>query len=210
MATHDIIVIGTSAGGVDVLSHMARGLPAGLPASIFIVCHFPAGSRSVLPEILSRSGPLLAVHARDGDPIYPSQIYLAPPDRHMLLVDGHVKLTRGPREGGHRPAIDPLFRSAARLYGPRVIGVVLTGALHDGVAGLLAVRAAGGIAVVQDPADATVAALPMNATKFAGADHIVTAADLASRLTDLVRHPSQAQGEKPMLDSDDQLIEVQR
>ncbi|HZU34306.1 MAG TPA: chemotaxis protein CheB [Gemmataceae bacterium] len=206
---HDIIVIGASAGGVEVLAQIVRDLPAGLPASLFIVCHFPAGSRSVLPEILSRSGPLLAVHARDGDPIYPSQIYVAPPDRHLLVEHGHVRVEHGPRENSHRPAIDPLFRSAARVYGPRVIGVVLSGALYDGVAGLLAVRTAGGIGVVQDPADACVAALPLSAARVAGADHVVAAAGLAPLLENLVRQPSQPKGDTRMIDSNAQLIQTQ-
>lgn len=198
MVVHDIIVIGTSAGGVEVLMQLVRGLPAGLPASLFIVCHVSANSRSVLPEILSRSGPLLAVHARDGDPIYPSQIYVAPPDHHLVLEERHVRVLRGPRENGHRPAIDPLFRSAAQVFGPRVIGVVLTGALHDGAFGLLEVRSAGGIGVVQDPSDARVAALPLNATEVAGADHVAPASELASLLVNLVRQPSEPQGDTRM------------
>src|SRR5262245_42965428 len=150
MPVRDIIVVGTSAGGVEALAGMARGLPVGFPASVFVVCHTQAGTRSVLPEILSRAGPLLANHPTDGEPFHPGHVYVAPPDHHLLLgPGGRVRLTRGPRENHHRPAIDPLFRSAARYYGPRVIGVILTGALHDGAAGLMAVRAAGGVAVVQ-------------------------------------------------------------
>lgn len=189
MTEHDIIVIGTSAGGVEVLAQLARGLPKGLPAAIFVVCHFPANARSLLPEILSRAGPLLATHARDGEPTYPGHIYVAPPDRHMLLEPGHVRLVGGARENHHRPAIDPLFRSAARTYGKRVIGVVLTGSLYDGVAGLLAIRGAGGIAVVQDPQDALVEMMPRSARDIAGADHVVAAAGLAPLLVDLVRRP---------------------
>src|SRR2546422_1053555 len=113
----DIIVIGASAGGVEVLSQLARGLPPGLPASLFVVCHFPADVPSWLPQILSRSGPLLATHARDGEPFDPGQIYVAPPDHHLLLEEGRMRLSRGPRENHLRPAIDPLFRSAARVYG---------------------------------------------------------------------------------------------
>jgi two-component system chemotaxis response regulator CheB len=187
MAGRDIIVVGASAGGVDVLAEVVRGLPAGLPASLFVVCHFPPGFRSVLPTILSRSGPLLASHARDGEPFYPGHIYVAPPDRHLLLrPGGRTRLTRGPRENHHRPAVDPLFRSAARHYGPRVVGVVLSGSLSDGAAGLLAVRGAGGVAVVQDPADAPVAAMPLSATRIAGADYVVAAAGLAPLLAELV------------------------
>jgi two-component system chemotaxis response regulator CheB len=137
LASRDIIVMGASAGGVDVLAQLARGLPSGLPASLFVVCHFPPGGRSVLPDILSRAGPLLASHGVDGEPFYPGQIYVAPPDHHLLLAPGgRIRLTRGPRENHHRPAVDPLFRSAAREYGERVIGVVLTGSLYDGAAGL--------------------------------------------------------------------------
>jgi two-component system chemotaxis response regulator CheB len=209
MAYHDVIVIGASSGGVEVLTQLARGLPKGLPAAICVVCHFPPNTRSILPDLISRSGPLLAVHARSGDPVYPGQIYVAPPDRHLLLQEGTIRLTHGPRENGHRPAIDPLFRSAARAYGPRVIGVVLSGALYDGVAGLLAIRAARGIAVIQDPQDALVAALPLHATEVAGADHIVPAAGLAPLLADLVRRPAPQKGDAPMTDPIDQMPEVQ-
>src|SRR5262249_40564108 len=133
MPSRDIIVVGTSAGGVEALTELVRGLPSGLPASIFIVCHFPVDARSILPQSLSRSGPLRAAHAAAGEPFYPGHIYIAPPDRHVLLTsDGRMRLSRGPRENHHRPAIDPLFRSAARAYGPRVAGVILTGSLYDG------------------------------------------------------------------------------
>jgi two-component system chemotaxis response regulator CheB len=148
MAGHDIIVVGASAGGVDALLQVARGLPAGLPAAVFVVCHVPAGAKSILPEVLSRAGHLLATHARDGEPFYPGHIYVAPPDCHLLVEPGAVRLSRAPRENLHRPAVDPLFRSAARAFGKRVVGVILSGSMHDGVAGLLAVRGAGGLAVV--------------------------------------------------------------
>jgi two-component system chemotaxis response regulator CheB len=191
MPSRDIIVVGASAGGVEALTQMVRGLPASLPASFFIVCHFPSGGRSVLPQILSRSGPLLAVHAADGEPFLPGQIYVAPPDHHLLLgPDGRMRLTRGARENHHRPAVDPLFRSAARYYGPRVIGVVLSGSLYDGTAGLMAVRTAGGLAVVQDPGDAMVAAMPENAIQLAGGDHVVRIAELAPLLVRLINDPN--------------------
>src|SRR5439155_24674565 len=125
VAGRDIIVIGASAGGVDALIRLAGGLPPGLPASVFVVCHFPPGGRSVLPDILSRAGPLLATHAADGEAFAPGHVYVAPPDRHLVLAaDGRMRLTREGRENHCRPAIDPLFRSAARHYGPRVVGVV--------------------------------------------------------------------------------------
>jgi two-component system chemotaxis response regulator CheB len=189
MPGHDVIVVGASAGGVEVLAQMAHGLPKGLPAAVFVVCHVSAEWPSRLPQILSRSGPLLAQHARDGEASYPGHIYVAPPGYHLLLAEGRVHLSRGPRENGHRPAIDPTFRTAARAYGPRVIGVVLTGGLTDGSAGLLTVRAAGGLAVVQDPADARVASMPRSAAEIAGADHIVAAAGLAPLLVELVQRP---------------------
>ena len=208
MAGRDIIVVGASTGGVEVLAQLARGLPPGLPATVFVVCHISPGARSLLPEILSRAGPLLAAHARDGEPTYPGHIYVAPPDRHLLLEPGRVRLRGGPRENHARPAIDPLFRSAARAYGRRVIGVVLTGALYDGVAGLMAVRAAGGVAVVQDPGDALVAALPMNARDIAGADHVVPAAGLARLLVDLVHQPLEPEGGLPMADPLEKMTDI--
>jgi two-component system chemotaxis response regulator CheB len=199
MAGRDIIVVGTSAGGTDALALLVRGLPAGFPASLFVVCHFPPGGQSVLPAILSRSGPLLATHAVNGEAFRPGHIYVAPPDHHLLLdPDGRVRLSRDARENHNRPAVDPLFRSAARYYGPRVIGVILTGALYDGAAGLLAVRTAGGLGVVQDPDDALVAAMPQNATQLAGADRVVPLSEMAPLLVELVRQSAPRQGAKQM------------
>jgi two-component system, chemotaxis family, protein-glutamate methylesterase/glutaminase len=170
------------------------------------VCHFPPAGRSVLPTILSRAGPLLASHARDGQPFYPGHVYVAPPDCHLLLrPERRMRVTRGPRENNHRPAVDPLFRSAARHYGPRVIGVVLTGAMSDGTAGLMAVRGAGGLGVVQDPHDAVVAAMPESATRIAGADYIMAAAGLAHLLAELVKGPVSPAGGPPMPDPIDQM-----
>jgi two-component system chemotaxis response regulator CheB len=208
MAGHDLIVIGASAGGIEALARLVRGLPPALPAALCIVCHVLADARSSLPEILSRSGRLLATHARDGEPVHPGHIYVAPPGHHLLLANGHVRLSPGPRENGHRPAIDPLFRSAARGYGPRVVGVILSGSMQDGVAGLLAVRAAGGAAVVQDPDDALVSCLPRSALQIAGADHVVPAATLPGLLADLVRGPAAPGGEQTMTDPIDRMPEA--
>lgn len=199
MAGHDIVVVGASSGGVEALTKLVRGLPAGLPAAVCVVCHFPPEGSSVLPEILSRNGKLLATHATDGEPLYPGHIYIAPPDHHLLLEEGRARLDRGVRENNLRPAIDPLFRSAARVYGPRVVGVILSGAGHDGVAGLLAVRGAGGLALVQDPEDATITDLPQLAVKIAGADATAPIAILPSLLADLVARPVPAGG-PPMVD----------
>jgi two-component system chemotaxis response regulator CheB len=188
MVPRDVIAIGASTGGVAALMRVAAAMPSGFAASLFAVCHLPPGFRSVLPEILSRQGPLLASHPADMETFNPGHIYVAPPDRHLLLEAGRrMRLSRGPRENNHRPAVDPLFRSAARNYGPRVIGVVLTGALSDGAAGLMAVRAAGGVAVVQDPRDALVGSMPLNAAQAAGADHVVPLADLPGLLVRLVK-----------------------
>jgi two-component system chemotaxis response regulator CheB len=209
MANHDIVVMGASTGGVDALTSVMGGLPPGLPASLFVVCHFPTDGRSVLPEILSRAGPLLATHAVEGEPVLPGHVYIAPPDHHLLLQPGErMQLNRGPRENHFRPAIDPLFRSAACFYGPRVIAVVLTGALGDGTAGLLAVRAAGGIAVVQDPADAIVAEMPSRAASIAGADHVVPVTRLASLLTELIQQPDPAPGDSSMSDPIEKMPDI--
>jgi two-component system chemotaxis response regulator CheB len=198
LATRDIIVVGASAGGVEALSQLVRGLPPGLPAAVFVVCHFPAAARSNLPVILSRRGPLLAVHARDGETPYPGHIYVAPPDLHLTLENGAIRVQRGPRESFFRPAIDPLFRSAARVYGPRVIGILLSGILLDGIAGLLAVRAAGGMVVLQDPNDALLSSLPQSGLDLVGADHVVPARELASLLVHLTQQPITIPGESVM------------
>ena len=209
MAGHDIVVLGASMGGVDVLTRVVQGLPPALPASLFVVCHFPPAGYSRLPEILSRSGPLLASHAADGETFYPGHIYVAPPDHHLLLLPNQrMQLTRGPRENYHRPAIDPLFRSAARHYGPRVIGVVLTGGLDDGTAGLLAVRGAGGLGIVQDPADAVVSSMPQSASQIAGADYVAAAKDLAPLLVRLIQQSIGPPGGPAMPDPYERLPEI--
>src|SRR4051812_13953252 len=160
MAKKDIIVIGASAGGVEALSRLVHSLPADLPAAVFVTVHFPRTSQSVLPRILSRAGSLPAVHPKDGEPIRRGTIYVAPPDQHLLLVNGAVRLVRGPTENGNRPAIDPMFRSAAVAYGDRVIGVVLSGNLDDGTAGLMSITRRGGVGVAQDPEDALFSSMP--------------------------------------------------
>jgi two-component system chemotaxis response regulator CheB len=200
MPGHDIIVLGTSAGGVDAVCRLAGGLPPALPAALFVVCHVPAGYHSRLPEIFSRCGPLLASHAQDGEPIRPGQIYVAPPDYHLTLSPGRVHLNHGARENHHRPAIDPLFRTATRAYGRRVVGVILTGGLHDGAAGLLAIRSAGGVGVVQDPEEAAVADMPRNASAIAGADYVLAVAEIPALLARLVREPVSEEGVLAMTD----------
>ncbi len=163
MAGHDIVVIGGSAGGVEALRRICEGLPSDFPAAVFVVVHISPNSRSIMPDLLSRAGKLPARHPKDDEPINRGVIYVAPPDMHMLLRPGHVILRRGPQENRTRPAINPLFRSAAVTYGSRVIGVVLSGLLDDGCAGLLAIKSCGGVCIVQEPDDAMWSEMPRNA-----------------------------------------------
>jgi len=192
MPDHGVVVVGASAGGVEALADLAASLPGDLPAAVFVVLHLPATGTSALPEILGRHGPLPAGHVRDGEPIQPGQIYVAPPDHHVLLRTGHVHVSRGPRENGHRPAIDPLFRSAAREYATRVVGVVLSGALDDGTGGLLAIKSRGGIAVVQDPTDALYPGMPGNALQHVEVDHVLPAAAMGELLVRLIADSAEA------------------
>ncbi len=186
MSGHDIVVIGASAGGVEALVKLVSKLPKDLPAAIFVVLHIPPQSPSMLPTILSRAGQLPALHPTDGTKFERGHIYIAPPDHHILLEDGHIRIVRGPKENRHRPAVDVLFRSSASAYGPRVIGVVLTGALDDGTAGLLAIKRQGGIAVVQDPDDALYSGMPRSAVEHVKVDYVLLLAAIAPKLVNLV------------------------
>lgn len=221
MPKHDIIVIGASTGGVEALATIARSLRADLPAALFVVIHIPAQATSVLPLILERTGPLPAAHAVDGEPIQPGRIYVAPPDFHLLAEQGYIRLMRGPKENRNRPAVDPLFRSAARAYGPRVIGVILTGALNDGTAGLLAIKRRGGIAVVQDPADAFFPSMPESALEYVAADYCLPLAEIGPTLTRLAQEsaeeeaaysvPKEMEVEEKLLEMDEATMDsVQR
>jgi two-component system chemotaxis response regulator CheB len=182
MAKRDIIVIGASAGGVEALTRLVSELPPDLPAALFVSLHFPRSSPSVLPRILGRAGALPALHPVDGEPIRPGHIYVAPPDFHLLIRPEVVRLVRGPTENGNRPAVDPMFRSAAVAYGPRVIGVVLTGNLDDGTGGLLAIKRRGGVGVAQDPEDAMFPSMPTSAIEHGAADYIVPLEQLSTLL----------------------------
>lgn len=185
----DVIAIGASAGGVESLRALVGGLPPDLPASLLVVLHLPRDAPSALPSILNRSGPLPAAVARDGEPVQPGRIYVAANDHHLLLLDGHLRLSHGPAESGHRPGIDPLFRSVARAAGPRGIGVVLSGARDDGAAGLAAIVARGGTAVVQDPIEALYPSMPLAALAQAPTPHVGPAAKLGGLLAELVAVP---------------------
>jgi two-component system chemotaxis response regulator CheB len=185
---------------VEALSQLVSELPADLPAAIFIVLHVSPHSVSVLPNILQRSGKLPAKHPESGENIRHGQIFVAPPDHHLLLHRDVVHVARGPRENGHRPAVDPLFRTAARRFGRRVIGVILSGTLDDGTAGLAAVKERGGVAVVQDPEDAMHTGMPTSAIENVDVDHILPLSRIASTLVELTRQPVEDEGEDTMMD----------
>jgi two-component system, chemotaxis family, protein-glutamate methylesterase/glutaminase len=187
--TWPLVVIGASRGGIEALQELVAGLPADLPAAVCVVQHLLPDQPSQLPRILSRAGPLPAVHPLDGQPIIPGHIYVAPPDQHLVVTPGRLSLTSGPRENRSRPAVDTLFRSAAHYYGTRVVGVVLTGALDDGSAGLVAVQRAGGIGVVQDPHDAVWPDMPQSAIAAASPQHVLPLADIATCIDELARRP---------------------
>src|SRR5690606_21642109 len=185
MEKRNIIVIGASAGGFEALKTIVQSLPPNLDASIFIVWHMGPDVRGILPDVLNKLNTIRAANARDNEPIETNHIYVAPPDHHLLIEEGRLRVTRGPKENRFRPAVDPLFRSAAYTYGNRVIGIVLSGALDDGSAGLWRVKESGGITVVQDPSDAEVPSMPENAMRVVDVDHCVPADELAALITRL-------------------------
>ncbi|MBV9712110.1 MAG: chemotaxis protein CheB [Ktedonobacteraceae bacterium] len=187
MSGHEIIVVGASAGGVEALVRLVREFPADLAGSVFVVLHIPAQSPSLLPDILNRAGQLKAQHPVDHQHIEGGHIYVAPPDHHLLIERGLMRIVRGPKENRHRPAVDPLFRSAAVAYGPQVVGVVLTGSLDDGTAGLLAIKQRGGIAIVQDPDDAIYPDMPRSALTHVNVDYCLPIADIGPLLVQLAR-----------------------
>jgi two-component system, chemotaxis family, protein-glutamate methylesterase/glutaminase len=181
----DIVVIGASAGGVQALMEIVQGFPTGLSAAVFVVIHTSSTSPGVLPNILSRAGPIRASQARNGEPIMRSRIYVPPVDHHLLIRDGHVVVSRGPKENGFRPAVDPLFRTAAIAYRERVVGVILSGGLDDGTSGLLEVKRYGGVAIVQDPAEAVSPSMPQSAVSNVDVDHVVTLAQIPALIAEL-------------------------
>lgn len=187
MNTRDIIVIGGSAGATAPLKAILGELPADLAAAVFIVLHIPARSLGILTTVASAASNLPVHAAEHGMPIKPGHIYLAIPDHHLILKQGHMVLGRGPRENMARPAIDPLFRSAAVAFGPRVIGVILSGMLNDGAAGLEAVKRCGGVAIVQDPEEAIADEMPRSALAAVEADFSPTAGRIGDLLADIAQ-----------------------
>jgi two-component system chemotaxis response regulator CheB len=187
--TRRLVVMAASAGGIEALQTVLRELSPDFDAPVLIVLHMAAGGGGALPGILNRAGPLRATAAVDGEQLSAGRVYVCVADNHLLVGERHLHVRRGPRENGHRPAADPLFRSAALYYGPRAVGVVLSGNLSDGTAGLLAIRRQGGIAVVQDPADALYDGMPLSALRYVGADHVLPAAEIGPLLNRMVKEP---------------------
>ncbi len=187
MGNRDIIVIGGSAGATAPLKAILGRLPPDLPAAVFIVLHIPARGLGMLSTVASAAGSLPVRQAENGMKIENGHVYIAAPDHHLLVYDSHIVLGRGPRENMVRPAIDPLFRSVAMYYGPRVIGVVLSGLLSDGASGLNAIKRCGGVALVQDPADATAEEMPRRALEATEVDLVVPSARLGDVLSDMAR-----------------------
>ncbi|KKO89673.1 chemotaxis protein CheB [Sphingobacterium sp. Ag1] len=185
MGKRNIVVIGASAGGFDALKTIIKGLPPDLDASIFIVWHMGTDTRGILPEVLNKLDTIYAANAYDNEPIKSNRIYVAPPDHHLLIEDGLVRVTKGPKENRFRPAIDPLFRSAAYTYGNRVTGIILSGGLDDGTAGLWRIKNTGGIAVVQDPQDAEVSSMPENALRIVKVDYCLPVDEIADLIVKL-------------------------
>lgn len=186
MPRRDIVVVGASAGGIEVLQTLLSSLPWDFPGSVFIIMHTSEHSPGVLPEILNRSSRLPVLYAVHDAPILPARVYVAPAgQRHMLLERGKVLLRAGPRENRNRPSIDGLFRSASYAYGGQVVGVILTGNLDDGSAGMADIKVRGGIAIAQDPEEAMAPSMPTSAIESTEVDFVLPAAEIGAKLVEL-------------------------
>lgn len=211
MARRDIVVLGASAGGVEVLSEVLADA-AGAEAAFAVVVHMASNARTALPAILSRTSGLDCRLAEDGDELSPGRVLIAPPDRHLVVRRNAVSVVNAPRENRSRPAIDPLFRTAALAYGPRVIAVALSGVLDDGTAGAAAVRRRGGVVVVQDPEDALFADIPRNIIERVGADHVLPCSQIGALIARLSTeevedHMRFGEDEDPAMAGQEQLLE---
>lgn len=183
----DLVVMGASAGGVETLKAVVAGLPDKFPAAVCVVLHIAPSSPSALADILGRAGRLPCRSADDGETLRSGEILVAPPDRHLVVEDGRVRLTVGPRENGHRPSVDALFRSAASQRADGVVGVILSGTRDDGAAGMAAIKANGGATVVQDPDDALYGGMPASALAHLAVDAVVPSAQIAETVVAIVR-----------------------
>jgi two-component system, chemotaxis family, protein-glutamate methylesterase/glutaminase len=202
-------VVGASAGGVEALRDLVAELPPDYPGAVLVVLHVAPMGTSVLPQILSRAGDLPATHAVDGEQIECGHIYVAPPDLHLVVSDGRLVLSHGPRINGHRPAIDTLFRAAADAYGRTAVGVVLSGVLDDGTAGLLAIKRRGGRTFVQDPEEALYSGMPTSAIEFTRPDLIASASAIGRAIAEIGSSPTDP-GEGVLFVAEDTLAEVDR
>lgn len=207
MPKKDIMVIGASAGGIEALRALVGGLPKEFAASLFVVLHTAPQSPGILDQILARAGALPAKNAFDKEQIQLGRIYVAPPDHHLLIEPGIVRVTKGPKENRFRPAVDPLFRSAAQTYGPRVVGVILTGGLDDGTAGLWAIKQLGGTSIVQDPEQALSPSMPMSALRHVKVDYILPIEEVAPLLVRLSNTPAEEEGAEDQM-SNEMEIEI--
>lgn len=183
----DVVVMGASAGGVEALTTVVSGLPDDYDAAVFVVLHLPPTAASVLAAVLQRHTSLRAVSPEDGQPIETGYIYVAPPDHHLVVRDGRIELNRGPKENRHRPSVDALFRSVARTFGPRTVGVILSGTLDDGAMGLRSIAAQGGAAIVQDPGDAAFPGMPESAIEAVPHAAVAPAREIGGILVGLMR-----------------------
>lgn len=184
-----MIVVGASAGGVQALMQFVTCLPESFNGSIFIVLHIPAYSPSSLPDILSRCSSFKAIHPKDGEKIQEKTIYIAPPDHHLLIEDKKVLVKKGPKENRFRPSIDALFRSAAYSFGPRVIGIILSGVLDDGTSGMWTIKRLGGFTIVQDALEAMHPQMPLNVQEFVDVDHSIPVAEMCKVIEQIQNKP---------------------
>src|SRR5688572_24770591 len=201
LRTKRIVVVGASAGGIEAVKLVVSRLPSDFAAPLCVVIHTSPQSPAVLGHILQRAGNLPATTARDGDRLRPGHVYVPPPDCHILVEPGVIRVVKGPRENRFRPAIDPLFRSAAQIYGPAAMGVILTGDLDDGTAGLWAIKQLGGTAIVQDPQDAMFPSMPTSAARHVRIDHQLPLADIPDLLVQLTTKPVEVPEPAPVLET---------